>query len=242
MDRGRLLQRRKRHACLDDGSVGQRVEIDDPPHAGGRDDHRLKGAGGAAGNAGPPALRHDGDVLGAAQGDDRCRLFGRCREDGEVGGEIVPVKAWIERPHRVALAHGAVTAALDQALAERGHSGADRGAAIMEAERAQGLGAVEGVEPGDAEARLVEEPGDVAVDVTAAAIAPPHRIEPVLQLRHCPVMRAPMLAEQQPAARLQHPPQLAKRTADVGNAAGGKGENDGVGAGALEGKRFALPS
>src|SRR4029079_6325588 len=68
--------------------------------------------------------------------------------------------------------------------------------------------------------------------------APPPRTEPVLQLRHCPVVRTAMLAEQQPAVRLEHPPQLAKGAAYIGNAAGREGENDSGGAGALEGQRL----
>src|SRR6185369_10041847 len=108
----------------DDGSAGERVESDDPTQAGRRYDHRIGARGGAAGDAGPPALRHDGDLLLAAQGDDRGQGFGRIREDGEVGSEIVLVKAGVERLDRIALAHAAVTAELDQALAEPGHSGA----------------------------------------------------------------------------------------------------------------------
>ena len=47
-----------------------------------------------------------------------------------------------------------------------------------------------------------------------------------------------MLAEQQPAARFQDAPHLAERGANIGDAAGRIGEDDGVGAAALEGQRL----
>ena len=66
MGSGRLLEGGEGDAGLDDGSAGERVESDDPTQAGRRYDHRIGARGGAAGDAGPPALRHDGDLLLAA--------------------------------------------------------------------------------------------------------------------------------------------------------------------------------
>ena len=132
-----LLEGAERHAGLDQRRPGARVECDDPLHPAQRHDHRPRGGRGAAGNARATALGNDGDTLPAAQRDDRRHRLGGLGEDGDPGGEIVLVEARIECPDRVVLSHSAFTAELDQALRKVGHSGADRGAAVMEAQRAQ---------------------------------------------------------------------------------------------------------
>ena len=195
-----LLEGAERHAGLDQRRPGARVECDDPLHPAQRHDHRPRGGRGAAGNARATALGNDGDTLPAAQRDDRRHRLGGLGEDGDPGGEIV---LW--KPGSSALTASSCRTPRSpqsstrrsarsgiQARTRRRCNGSSAGAAPRCRRRCRARMRKPASSSSRAMSRLMCSRHRNA--------ATPDRAGPAAARQA--VMRAPMLAEQQPAARL----------------------------------------
>ena len=82
--------------ALDDRRAGEGIDRKNAVHAGRLQDD-LPGMGHrAAGYPGAPALRHDGDRMAAAIGDDLGNLGRARRQDNDAGGQVVRAQAGIQ--------------------------------------------------------------------------------------------------------------------------------------------------
>ena len=91
------------------------------------------------------------------------------------------------------------------------------------------------------EAGALDQLIDRAIEMAAAREAAPHGGQAVLPARHARLRRAPMLDEQEAAARAQHAPDLRERAQRVGDAAQGPAHHHVVDRGVAERDVFGPP-
>ena len=93
------LDRLEDGARLDDCRAGEGIDRKDAIHAGRLQDD-LPGMGHrAAGNSGAPAVRHDGNGMAAAIGDDLGDLSRARRQDDDAGCQVPGVEAGVQPGH-----------------------------------------------------------------------------------------------------------------------------------------------